>query len=213
MYRLLCIVIRANNVASYPHPPPPTPTHIWGHFLSRISVHDIHQIHCHILLYWCENVPCICHVLNVKGKMFIGVIAMRMTSSEGGTLQHVSPECWHPRVPRLPGACVNDLELLKTAKCEKKELLWRHMTRPGHRIWICVSQLNNICTRVLRNSQGFWRLNVLHREYLDVRHHYQLRKRLENFEVGIMISFFPPKRFVMCMEIILQVTTCTTRVE
>ena len=123
-------------------------------------------------------------------KMLLGVVARRMTLSGGGTLQHVSPECWHSRVLRFPGACVKDVELFKTAKCEKKVLIWRHIIRPGHRLWICVSQLNNMCTRVLRNSQCVWSLNVLHRGYLDVRHYHQLRNRLESFKVGIMMGYF-----------------------
>ena len=150
MDRLLCIVIRANNVASYSQSTPRA--HLSSFPLQKKWPWYTPNSLPHLVILMWE----LCHVFVMfstsTAKMLLGVVARRMTLSGGGTLQHVSPECWHSRVLRFPGACVKDLELFKTAKCEKKALIWRHMIRPGHRLWFCVSQLNNICPGVLRNS-------------------------------------------------------------
>ena len=49
------------------------------------------------------------------------------------------------------------------------------MACPGQRLWICATQLHQVCIEVLPHSrEGGWHLNAVLREYLHAFHHYQL---------------------------------------
>ena len=62
--------------------------------------------------------------------------------------QHFTPEGWHPRVPWLPGTSSDDLEIIDDCKAWE-EVTPCGMTRPCQRLWICASQLRQVCTEVL----------------------------------------------------------------
>ena len=88
--------------------------------------------------------------------------------------QNVSPEGWHLRVPWLPGACSNDLEFLDDRKA-REERTPRRMAWPGQCLWICASQLHQVCIEVHPHPrEGGWHLNTVLRECLHAFHHYQL---------------------------------------
>ena len=49
------------------------------------------------------------------------------------------------------------------------------MACPGQRLWICATQLHQVCIEVHPHSrEGGWHLNAVLREYLHAFHHYQL---------------------------------------
>ena len=124
---------------------------------------------------------------------------------------HVSPEGWHPRVSWLPGACSNDLEFVDDRKA-REERSARHMAWPGECLWICTSQLHQVCFEVLPHLNAV--ADILMQYFGNVFLPFATTNYMKGWqalEVSIMMGcIVSPPPFVMCMELIRWGTTTTT---
>ena len=123
---------------------------------------------------------------------------------------HVSPEGWHPRVSWLPEACSN-LEFVDDCKA-REERSARHMAWPGECLWICTSQLHQVCFEVLPHLNAV--ADILMQYFGNVFMPFATTNYMKGWqalEVSIMMGcIVSPLPFVMCMELILWGTTTTT---
>ena len=86
---------------------------------------------------------------------------------------YVSPGGWHPSVPWLSGACSHYLEFVDDFEV-REERTPCYMTWPGQYLWICASQLHQVCTEALPHPrEGVWHLDAVLQECLHAFHHYQ----------------------------------------